>query len=205
MLNIDNLSDAELEAIKIMTRRINEATSIGVRYLNRETVDSYLDEAEQAVLRTLVPVGPERIYKGLSFVVDMLGCKMPSDMSMRGFQKLLSRMPRDLWERSLVSVLENHSYSKLPTPAEFINPIRAEWTDRCSFATRVEIHRSRLELSERLNHKDPIMIKVHKPEALEAPKNKVIKKRYRNYPRSFEDTAEETVERLSKKDLNSLI
>jgi len=173
MLN-DSITDAELEAIKIMTRRINEATSIAVRFLNRETVDSYLDEAEQAVLRTLVPAGHERIYKGLAFTVELLGCKMPSDISMRGFQKLLSKIPRDLWERSLISVLENHSYCKLPTPAEFINPIRAEWKERCSFATRVELHRSRLELSERLNNKDPLMVTVNKPKVLEPPKKQKL-------------------------------
>ena len=47
-------------------------------------------------------------------------------------------------------MLETHTFCKIPTPGEFLAPIRGEWYERKDLLKRIQLHKSRLELSDNL-------------------------------------------------------
>ena len=157
---MNELTEVQVTSIDIVRQRLNEAVFIPVRELNREVVDDYLDEAEISILSSLEGAGPEKIVKGIAFTCKMLGCKEPDSYMIKGFQKLLSDIPGDLWERGVLNLLETHTYCKMPTPGEFLSSIRVEWYERKDLLKRIQLHKSRLQLSDTLNDRKPSNIKM---------------------------------------------
>ena len=155
----NELTERQVTSLDVVRKRLNEAVFIPVRDLNREAVDDYLDDAEQSILVLLQGVGPEKIARGIGFTAKMLGCKVPDPFMMKGFEKLLSDIPNDLWERGVLKLLETHTFCKIPTPGEFLAPIRGEWYERKDLLKRIQLHKSRLELSDNLNDRKPSKIK----------------------------------------------
>ena len=127
----NELTETQITSLDTVRRRINEAVCIPVRELNRESIDDYLDEAEESVLKLLI-----------------------------GVQKILSPIPNDLWERGVLNLLETHTYCKMPTPGEFLSSIRVEWYERKDLLKRIQLHKSRLQLSDTLNDRKPSNIKM---------------------------------------------
>ena len=156
----NELTETQITSLDTVRRRINEAVCIPVRELNRESIDDYLDEAEESVLRLLEGAGPDKIARGISFTAKMLGCKDLDSFLLKGFQKILSSIPNDLWERGVLKLLETHTYCKMPTPGEFLSPIRVEWYERKDLLKRIQLHKSRLQLSDTLNDRKPSNIKM---------------------------------------------
>ena len=103
----NELTERQVTSLDVVRKRLNEAVFIPVRDLNREAVDDYLDDAEQSILVLLQGAGPEKIARGIGFTAKMLGCKVPDLFMMKGFEKLLSDIPNDLWERGVLKIVRN--------------------------------------------------------------------------------------------------
>ena len=156
----NELTEKQVTSLEMVKNRLNEAIFIPIKELKFEQADDFLDDAELSILRLLKGAGPERIRKGIAFTAKMLGCREPDSFTYKGFEKLLSDIPADLWERGVLKLLETHTFCKIPTPAEFIEPIRSEWVERKILLSKIEFHRNRLKLSDNLNHKKLNKIKM---------------------------------------------
>jgi len=91
---------------------------------------AYLIAGLERQAETIKQTSNEEVAQMLAVVAATIGSELPHVSVLAKYIQLLAKYPGDLVEYAGISVLEKHKWNNFPRVAEFIEPIKEEYTDR---------------------------------------------------------------------------